>query len=210
MTLPTTIDQAKQVALQVSPMPATAHAALVILAREVERLDALINNPQTAEFLAAVRSEVAHQVERWGTTHDRAKVPEDWYWLIAYLAGKALAAAKQEVRPRYRHVKRGTIYEVLSVGEDENNRGNDVVIYQAEDDGKIWARPYAQFFDGRFEQLPATPPEKALHHCISTAAALANWWAAIKLGASAVQPGSSDLQQFLEEQFGPEALPPAA
>lgn len=107
-----------------------------------ERLDALVNQPHTLRFLEAVRCEVAHQVERWGTAHDRAKEPQDWFWLIGYLAGKALAA----------HAKGDT--------------------------------------------------EKALHHTISSAAALANWHAAISLADNRMSPGSSDLQQFLEEQFG--------
>jgi hypothetical protein len=85
---------------------------------------------------------VAHQVERWGTVHDRAKAPADWFWLVGYLGGKALHA----------------------------NAAGD--------------------------------REKALHHTISTAAVLANWWAHIKLGGGTMTPGSSDLQQFLEATFG--------
>lgn len=123
-----------------------ARATVAKLFAERDRLDALINNPQTALFLEAVRAEAAHQVERWGTVHDRAKEPQDWYWLLAYLGGKALRS----------HI-----------------------------DGDEF---------------------KALHHTISSAAVLANWFAAIKLGKSEMAPGSSDLQQFLDEQFGPEAL----
>ena len=52
----------------------------------------LVNSPHTNDFLESVRTEVAHQIERWGTVHDRAKEPADWYWLLAYLSGKALAA----------------------------------------------------------------------------------------------------------------------
>ena len=60
------------------------------LRAEVARLDALINNPHTNDFLEAVRTEAAHQRERWGTDHDAGKADEDWFWLIGYLAGKAL------------------------------------------------------------------------------------------------------------------------
>lgn len=122
---------------------AADHDALVRVLDEVERLDALVNSPHTARFLEAVRCEVAHQVERWGTAHDRAKEPQDWFWLVGYLAGKALHA--------HSHA--------------------DV--------------------------------DKALHHTISTSAALANWWAAIARADNRMQPGSSDLQQFLRDQFGP-------
>lgn len=59
---------------------------------ERDRLHALVNNPLTEDFLHAVRAEVGHQVQRWGTAHDRAKSPADWFWLVGYLAGKALHA----------------------------------------------------------------------------------------------------------------------
>lgn len=123
-----------------------ARAAVVELIVERDRLDAMINNPQTGMFLEAVRSEAAHQVERWGTVHDRAKAPQDWFWLLGYLGGKALAA---------------------------HNAGDEF---------------------------------KALHHTVSSAAVLANWFAAIKLGKSDMAPGSSDLQAFLDAQFGPGSL----
>jgi hypothetical protein len=59
-------------------------------AAELERLHALINNPHTADFVEAVKSEAAHQRERWGTEHDTGKLDADWFWLIGYLAGKAM------------------------------------------------------------------------------------------------------------------------
>jgi len=111
---------------------------------EARRLDALVNSPSTSNFLESVRTEIAHQIERWSTAHDRGKAPADWFWLVGYLAGKALAA----------HVN----------GDSE----------------------------------------KALHHTISTAAALANWHAAITLGSSKMQPGHADIQQYLEQTFGQE------
>ena len=55
-------------------------------------LDKQINSPQTANFLAAVASEAAHQVQRWGEAHDRGKSAENWFWLVGYLAGKCLRA----------------------------------------------------------------------------------------------------------------------
>ena len=116
------------------------------LRADYDRLHALVNNPQTTRFLEAVRAEVAHQVERWGTVHDRAKEPAEWFWLIGYLAGKALRS----------HVEGDT--------------------------------------------------HKALHHTISSAAALANWHAAISLADNRMQPGSGDLQTFLDETFGADTI----
>lgn len=61
-----------------------------LLAENV-RLNALINNPHTDDFLEAVRTEAAHQIERWGPEHDARKEPSDWFWVIGYVAGKALS-----------------------------------------------------------------------------------------------------------------------
>lgn len=58
-----------------------------------ERLEKLINTPELEDFDKGVSLECAHQVARWGEAHDRSKSAENWYWLIGYLAGKALRAA---------------------------------------------------------------------------------------------------------------------
>lgn len=102
------------------PITVEAAEALLVLAQRAYDLDALVNNPHTAEFLPAVQLEAAHQRDRWGDAHDRGKSAENWYWLVGYLAGKCLRAVITGDR------------------------------------------------------------EKALHHTISSAAALANWYEAIK------------------------------
>ena len=91
-------------------------------------LEAQLNTPETAFFLEGVKREAAHQRARWGSEHDEGKEPSDWFWLLGYLSGKALAA----------HIA-----------------------------GNI---------------------EKALHHTISSAAALANWHAAL-LGKTNMRTG---------------------
>ena len=73
--------------------------------------------------------EAAHQRERFSVDHDAGKGPEDWFWLVGYLAGKALRSAI------------------------------------------------------------AGDLDKALHHCISTAAALANWHAALLGADNRMRPG---------------------
>ncbi|WP_428968241.1 hypothetical protein ACQR50_10315 [Sphingomonas sp. Xoc002] len=88
----------------------------------------IINTPETADFMAGVPLEAAHQRERWGVSHDGGKTPFDWFWLIGYLAQKA---ASSQV---------------------------------------------------------AGDMDKALHHTISTAAALANWHAQIS-GRTDMRPG---------------------
>jgi hypothetical protein len=61
---------------------------------EVARLKALINTPRTHDFIEAVKLEMPHQRERWGSSHDAGKTPPDWFWLVGYLAGKALHASE--------------------------------------------------------------------------------------------------------------------
>lgn len=68
------------------------------LEAEVARLLALIDTPHTADFMSAVPLEAAHQIKRWGTEHDDGKEPEDWFWLVGYLAGKCLRAASDYAR----------------------------------------------------------------------------------------------------------------
>lgn len=57
---------------------------------EIARLQAIINTPQADDFLRAVSIEAEHQRQRWGSEHDAGKTPADWFWLVGYLAGKAL------------------------------------------------------------------------------------------------------------------------
>lgn len=66
------------------------HAELHRLRAEVNRLDALLNTPELLDFSKAVVLEAAHQIARWDPTQDASKTDADWFWLIGYLAGKAL------------------------------------------------------------------------------------------------------------------------
>jgi hypothetical protein len=85
---------------------AVANAAELIRARdsvarltaERDRLVALLNTPEILDFAKAVQIEAAHQRERWGSEHDAGKTNEDWFWLIGYLAGKALRDSTPEKR----------------------------------------------------------------------------------------------------------------
>lgn len=107
--------------------------------REIERLSGLINTPETRDFLEGAVKEAAHQVERWGEAHDRRKTASEWFWLLGYLSGKALAAAL------------------------------------------------------------AGDTEKARHHCISSAAMLAQWHAAL-LQPTAEDDGNLHVQERTNEE----------
>lgn len=61
---------------------------------ERARLNGLINTPEIIDFVKAVQIEAVHQRERWGSAHDDGKQAPDWFWLLGYLAGKALASWK--------------------------------------------------------------------------------------------------------------------
>lgn len=76
-----------------------------------------------------------------------------------------LAEAEGQVKAlRIRHVKRGSTYRVLGRGQLQTDTPltdyADVVIYQCEDDGRIWIRPVAEFDDGRFVALAAAEEPK--------------------------------------------------
>lgn len=57
---------------------------------ELKEALAKLNTPEIIDFAKAVNLEAAHQRERWGTDHDEGKTDADWFWLVGYLAGKAL------------------------------------------------------------------------------------------------------------------------
>jgi hypothetical protein len=66
------------------------HAATV---NELAEMRTLLNTPEIEDFDKAVPLEAAHQIQRWSAAHDAGKNPSDWFWLVGYLAGKALTAA---------------------------------------------------------------------------------------------------------------------
>lgn len=107
----------------------TVARAYLALAAENARLREALNTPEVEDFARGVVLEAQHQRARWRSEHDVGKENADWFWLVGYLAGKALAAA------------------------GSGNR------------------------------------EKALHHTISTAAALANWHAALSGKNHDMRPG---------------------
>lgn len=60
-------------------------------ATRIQTLESLLNQPHTADFISAVEFEAGHQRLRWDASHDAAKQPADWFWLLGYLSGKALS-----------------------------------------------------------------------------------------------------------------------
>jgi hypothetical protein len=118
-----------------------ADIVLMDAATELVRMHTLLNTPHTAEFLEAVKLEAMHQRERWAAEHDAGKTDADWFWLVGYLAGKALFSSKEATR------------------------------------------------EGNSEALEDAYREKAVHHIITTAAALLNWHAARTGADTRMRPG---------------------
>lgn len=110
------------------------------LEAELKAAQALLNAPELHDFASGVTLEAAHQRQRWGADHDAGKAPEDWFWLLGFLGGKALHAAKAGDR------------------------------------------------------------DKALHHTISTAAALANWHAALLGVSTSMRPGIDPAARGLADE----------
>lgn len=66
-------------------------------AAELHRLHQLIYNPHTADFVRAVEAEAVFQREKWSADHDVGKTDADWFWLIGYLAGKAINKPEKQL-----------------------------------------------------------------------------------------------------------------
>jgi hypothetical protein len=88
---------------------AASPAAVLGLIEEIERLEALLDTPHTDEWFEGVRLEAGHQIGRWGSDHDAGKEPADWFWLIGYLAQKAMTAqmAGDEKKARHHTISTG-------------------------------------------------------------------------------------------------------
>jgi hypothetical protein len=62
----------------------------------------------------------------------------------------------------WRHKIRGTTYRILYEAAKAQSsivalEDMTMVVYQGTADGLVWVRPALEFFDGRFERLPAAP-----------------------------------------------------
>jgi hypothetical protein len=81
----------------------TLHCSRGIRA-ERDKLLQTINTPELVDFAKAVHLEAVHQRERWGVQNTNAgKTDEDWFWVIGYLAGKALHSAKAGNKEKLLH-----------------------------------------------------------------------------------------------------------
>ena len=63
----------------------------------LKALDA-VDTPEIHDFVVAVQREAQHQRLRWDSEHDAGKTDADWFWLLGWLAGKAVHAKDDDKR----------------------------------------------------------------------------------------------------------------
>lgn len=109
---------------------------------------------QTLDQLSAAFDDFAKASGTFGTRgYDAVKA------MIDQLRTGQLVAVADDAIERYRHVKRGTVYEVVGEAELQMNAdnlvdGSQMMVYRGED-GRLWCRHYDEFHDGRFASLAA-------------------------------------------------------
>jgi hypothetical protein len=108
------------------------------------------------EALAAI---INRQVCCFADDYDQSR--EEMITEILNALARDAAGVDGVASERWRHVKRGTVYEVIGRGElqmslDALVDGSSMVVYRG-DDGRIWVREESEFEDGRFEKLAAAP-----------------------------------------------------
>jgi hypothetical protein len=129
-------------------------------------------DPEYSQFMAAVADRLALLSSQAVEMRERAAkvaeddVPDDDDPHVAAgeaIAGMRIAAAIRALAvggdqaKRWRHLKRGTVYEEIGRGELQMSAdlvdGSAMVIYRG-DDGRLWVREEGEFEDGRFAALP--------------------------------------------------------
>jgi hypothetical protein len=69
----------------------------------VEEYKKSLDVPELEDFAKGTIVEAQHQRQRWGDEHDTSKEPEEWFWLVGYLAGKGLHAQRAGNMEKFKH-----------------------------------------------------------------------------------------------------------
>jgi len=82
---------------------------------------------------------------------------------LAALEARGMEIVDNSMR-MVRHKKRGTTYYVVNSATMQTAEpvkdGDALMVYRCREDGRLWARPFGEFHDGRFEDYPAARPEQ--------------------------------------------------
>lgn len=109
----------------------------------------------TAEDCIAMSAAIAAYLDALPSAAAPKPPVGDWFKRKAALEGDL------EVSAGWKHVKRGTTYDVIGDAELQSGRaleeGVILCVYLCRETGRLWARPSDEFHDGRFKPIPAAP-----------------------------------------------------
>ena len=77
--------------------------------------------PEVFDFMKAVAEEMEYQREHWGSDHDAGKTDADWFWLIGYLAGKALHNPPHPENPLSDDMIKMRLHRIITVAAAAGN-----------------------------------------------------------------------------------------
>lgn len=130
-------------------------------ADRLRAIEAIVNTPELIDFPKAVMLEAQHQEVRWGTEDRESKSPADWFRLVTHLSTRALEH------------------------HDEAQRlAEHIAGYHAMPES-----PENSAVAAELERQMAHHREKAVHHTITTAAALNHWHASVLGKHTKMRPG---------------------
>lgn len=83
------------------PTATTICNAMEDYARKI--LDSKINTPEINDFIEGVKTEAAHQTERWGIENEQGNPPHHYSMVLMKLAGKLCVAIWERDTDKFKH-----------------------------------------------------------------------------------------------------------
>lgn len=69
----------------------------------IKAVQILINTPEIENFIEGLKTEAAHQTEKWGEAHEESKFPQDYSLVLDKLKGKQALAIWDRDIEKYKH-----------------------------------------------------------------------------------------------------------
>jgi hypothetical protein len=117
------------------------HQAVVVLILDVNNIN--------EEALRSADIIAVRDGDGYATRKDRFR-RLGYYATYMDLFTKESPAWRVSSGDRVRHVRKGTTYLVLAIAKLSELPSQEVVVYKADADSMVWARPRPMFEDGRF------------------------------------------------------------